>query len=72
VEEEVQRALYVPFIKFSSVTYEIKYLLVNVGCMVDRVALGEFYLRALTLSPVSYHSTSAPFIHHSGLDNGSY
>jgi hypothetical protein len=39
---------------------------------VDRVALGEFYLRALRFSPVSYHSTSAPFIHHSGLNNGSY
>jgi hypothetical protein len=72
VEEEVQHPHCDPFINFPSVTYEIKYLLVNVACMVDKVALGQFYLRALRFSPVSYHSTSAPFIHHSGLDNGPY
>jgi len=72
VEVEVQHPYCVPFIKVPSVTYEIKCLLVNVACMVDKVALGWFYLRELMFSPVSYQSTSAPFIHHSGLDNGPY
>jgi len=47
VEEEVQHPRCFPFIKFPSVTYEIKYLLVNVACMVDKVAVGQFYLRVL-------------------------
>jgi hypothetical protein len=72
VEVELQRSHCVPFIKFSPVTYEIKYLLVNVACMVDKVALRQFYFRVLRFPPVSYHSTSALFIHHSGLDNESY
>ena len=72
MEEELQHPHCVPFIKFPSVTYEIKYLLVSVACMVDKVALGQFYLRVLRVSPVSYHSISAPSIHYSGLDNGPY